>query len=388
MTAISAFACSENRGSEHELGWKCLKELAANSSEVHLFTISRVNPDIAEQIKRNNLSHIQVHLIDFPFRLDRLLTSIPGAGYQAMAYLWEFLLFIHMWTRFEAGQFDLGVKSTYGSYRWPSFLWYYSKELHLDPISGGGRFPFRFRSFFSPKACRKEVFRQIMQRAALFDPFVLLTLAKARKLHAGNAATKKIMPQFAQRKCVVKSDFLHVEAKDFSIGEARQNCQLDASVLRIFQTGKLLEWKGVMIILRALAKLPERVQYEYTVMGDGPALELYRDFVAAHGLNVRFVDPTDVPRRDLSFYFLANDLFTFPTLHGESGYAPVEAKLHGMRLLTLDFSGLEDILTDEDICISTEGKSAEEVVTDITEQIAQLHHLLKSHPESLASSAG
>ena len=34
---------------------------------------------------------------------------------------------------------------------------------------------------------------------------------------------------------------------------------LDPNVLKIFHTAKLLEWKGVMVILRALTKLPEDV---------------------------------------------------------------------------------------------------------------------------------
>ncbi len=386
-TAISAFACTENRGSEHELGWKCLKELASTSSEVQLFTSERVNPNIRSQVENNGLKNVNVHAVDFPDCLDRLLKSIPGTGYQLAAYFWEFLLFAHLLRFYKSRHFDLAVKSTYGSYRWPSFLWYFAREFHLDPVSGGGGFPYRFKAFFSPKARRRELFRLFMQRAAFFDPFILMTLFKADKLFVGNHATKNIMPQFARRKCVVKEDFLKVDARDFRIEEARERCRLDPSVLKIFQTGKLLEWKGVMIVLRALAKVPDDVAYEYTVMGTGPGMELYQHFVATHGLNVKFVDPSNVPRPDLSFYFLSNDLFTFPTLHGESGFAPVEAKLHGIRLLTLDFSGLGDVLTEEDICIATEGKSAEDVVDAISHEITHLYRILKQAPEQGADAA-
>lgn len=379
-TAISAFACSENRGSEHELGWKGLKRCAARSTEVHLFTSAVINPHIEAQVRQHSLDNVIVHVVDFPKGVDALLKSIPAVGYQLLAYAWEFRLLFYMLRRFRRDQFDLAIRSTYGSYRWPSFLWYFSKEFHIDPLSGGGRFPLRFRRFFSPTAQCQELFRMFIQRAALCDPFVLLTLCKANKLFAGNAATKSILPRFARNKCVVKSDFLAVEAADFKIAEARAAVSVDPEVLKLFYTGKLLEWKGVMMILKALASLPKEVRYTFTIMGNGPDRQLFEDYVAQKGLNVVFVDPKQVPRCDLSFYFFAHDLFVFPTLHGEAGYAPIEAKLHGMRLLALDFSGLNDAMTDGDICIQTEGKSAEDVIEAIAASIEALYWLLKGQP--------
>lgn len=376
--AISAFACLENRGSEHELGWKCLKELAAEAAEVHLFTAGLVNPGIEAQIQRNGLGNVAVHLVDLPPTVDMLLKSIPFAGYQAAAYFWEFCLFFHMRAqRYHNEPFDLGVKSTYGSYRWPSFLWAFSKKLRVDPLSGGGCCPLRFHSFFSPKTRCRELVRMFVQRIIFCDPFVLLTLWKADELRAGNAATRAILPAFARRKCVVKKDFIAVRAEDFRIEEARSMASVDPSVLKLFHTAKLLEWKGVMVLLRALAKLPDYVRYEFNIMGNGPARSLYDAYILKHQLNVNFIDPKHVPRPDLSFYYFAHDLFAFPSLHGESGFAPVEAKLHGMRLLTLDFSGLEENLTDGDICIDTEGKDADAVVDSITEALTELYLALK-----------
>ena len=379
-TAISAFACSSNRGSECELGWQCLQECAARSTEVHLFTSAVINPQIEAQVRQHSLDNVIVHLVDFPERVDALLKSIPAVGYQLLAYAWEFRLLFYMLRRFRREQFDLAIRSTYGSYRWPSFLWFFSKEFHLDPLSGGGRFPLRFRRFFSPKAQCKELFRMFMQRAHFLDPFVLITLSQASEIYAGNAATRSILPKFARNKCVVKSDFLAVQAADFKIAEARAAVSVDPQVLKLFYTGKLLEWKGVMIILKALASLPKEVRYTFTIMGNGPDRQLFEDYVAQKGLNVVFVDPKQVPRCDLSFYFFAHDLFVFPTLHGEAGYAPIEAKLHGMRLLALDFSGLNDAMTDGDICIQTEGKSAEDVVQAIAASIEALYWSLKGQP--------
>jgi len=216
-----------------------------------------------------------------------------------------------------------------------------------------------------------------MQRACFFDPFVMLTLSKANKLYAGNVATQSILPKFARQKCVVKSDFLTVEATDFKIDEARAAVSVDPQVLKLFYTGKLLEWKGVMIILKALASLPKEVRYTFTVMGNGPARQLYEDYIYKNKLNVVFIDPQTVPRCDLSFYFFAHDLFAFPTLHGEAGFAPVEAKLHGMTLLTLDFSGLAFVLTKQDVCISTEGKDCAAVVHAMAEAIEEKYYQLK-----------
>jgi glycosyltransferase involved in cell wall biosynthesis len=376
--AISAFACSENRGSEHELGWKCLKDCASRAPEVHLFTSEVINPGIEAQVRRCGLDSVVVHLVDLSKFMNWLLASFPGLlGYQVLAYVWEFRLLLHMLRRYRRDHFYLGIKSTYGSYRWPSFLWYFSRELHLDPLSGGGRCPFRFHRFLSPRARIKELLRMFIQYATLCDPFVILTLFKATKLYAGNAATKSILPRFARRKCVIKPDFLTIEAADFKIDEARARVSVNSSVLKIFYTGKLLEWKGIKVVLEALARLPDDVKYEFTIMGDGPARQFYQNYSQNKQLNVVFVDPQQVPRCDLSFYFLSHDIFVFPTLHGEAGYAPVEAKLHGMNLLTLDFSGLHSDLTEADICIQTEGKSADEVVLAVSNSIERQYRQCK-----------
>jgi len=386
VLAVSAFTCTEDLGSEHELGWQCLKARALNNNEVYLFTAGYVNSDIHEQLDRHNLRNVVVHTVDFPKSVDAFLNATIGKGHLLTAYAWEFLLFFYMLRRFGKNQFDVGVKSTYAGYRWPSFLWYFSKQLHLDPVSGGGGFPLRFRTFLSAKAQRRELFRMFMQRVFYFDPFVFLTMLKAGELHVSNAGTKAMTPKFFRKKCVLKNDFIKVDASDFKMEEARKTVSVDPDILKIFHTGKLLEWKGVMIILRALALLPNSVKYEYTVMGSMSARQYYLDYVLQEGLNVTFVDPEKVPRHDLSFYFFAHDLFTFAALHGDGGHAPVEAKMHGMRLLTLDFSGLEQTLTKDDICIQTEALNEREIVQQIAESIEHLYYELKCPPSSVASS--
>ncbi|MFT4902154.1 MAG: glycosyltransferase involved in cell wall biosynthesis, partial [Lentimonas sp.] len=233
------------------------------------------------------------------------------------------------------------------------------------------------KSLLSVRSRLREFWRMLFQRVPFFDPFVLLTLYKSDVIHVGNQATANILPRFVRGKCRVKQDFLQVDPADFRIAEARNTVAVQPDCLKLFYTGKLLEWKGVMLVLRALAKLPSDVKYSFTIMGVGPALEFYRGYVEAHNLNVVFLKPNGVPRADLSFYFLSHDLFVFPTLHGEGGFAPVEAKVHGMRLLTLDSSGLDFVLQSEDICIATKDKQADEVVTAISQEIENLYDRLK-----------
>ena len=113
-------------------------------------------------------------------------------------------------------------------------------------------------------------------------------------------------------------------------------------------------------------------------MGNGPARKFYQDYIEKKQLHVVFVDPKQVPRCDLSFYFLSHDIFAFPTLHGEAGYAAVEANLHGMKLLTLDSSGLSANLGERDLCIQTEGRSADEVVQAVADSIEGQYRQFKA----------
>jgi len=368
--AISAYVCSSNQGSEHEIGWKCVKEYAQIADNLYLFTSANENFDLNFQMDANSLYNVKLFMVDIPIKLNNYLKSIPIIGYHLAAYLWELSLFFYLIKRYEKGFFDLAIKSSYGTYRYPSFLWYFSKELHLNPISGGGRLPFRFLSFFSLKGKLIELFRMIMQVSPFANPLVLLTLSKSSKIYVGFNATKAILPKFAKKKCLLKENFLEVFPEDFRMKEAKEISQLDKFKLKLFYTGRIHEWKGVMITLRALKKIGPEINYEFTIMGEGPTKRLLKKYSENHNLNVIFINPKNIPRCDLSFYYYSHDIFIFPTLHGEAGFAPIEAKLHDMTLLTLDFSGLEAHVDQGDIVIDTRAKDAEGVVDDVARQLS------------------
>lgn len=365
--ALSAYVCLRNRGSEHEIGWKNVKDYSAKAEKLYLFTSKFENNGIGEQL--DELPNVEVFLIDIPKILNDALKSIPFVGYHIAAYLWEFSLFFYLNTRYKKKHFDLGVKSSYGSYRWPTFLWCFAKELHINPISGGGRFPIRFLAFFSFRAKVLELFRMFVQLIPFIDPFAMLSMSKATKIFAANHATRKILPKKFQKKCIIKEDFLEVFPEDFRMAEAKVASSPDRHVLKLFYTGRVLEWKGVMLVLRALKKVNTLIPYELTIMGNGPAKAKLARYAAENNLKVNFVSPQNVPRKDLSFYFYSNDIFVFPSLHAEGGFAPVEAKLHDMALLTLDFSGLDLYLNEKDLVINTEGKSAKNVIETISEKL-------------------
>ncbi len=198
--------------------------------------------------------------------------------------------------------------------------------------------------------------------------------------------TRQILPAFARRKAtVITQRQLVVDASAFDpvepITPPDMNSLLSAPVLqhkpgtpiRLLYIGRMLEWKGVMLMLRALKQLNGKLTYEFTMMGEGPARKVYEAYVRKHGLNVTFVSPNGIPRRKLSTYYLSHDLFVFPGLHGTGGYVMVEAQLHGLPVLMLDITAPACFKQEEtDVIIDTKDKTIDQIVDIIAQKMLLL----------------
>lgn len=372
--AISAYACLQNRGSEWEIGWRAVMDYLSEKNELFVFSAGEHhNPNIEKQFDLLNNKAINLYVLDFPLPFVKLIKRIPFIGFQLHAYLWEIKLFFFMKRRFSKSNFDRAIKSSYGNFRYPSFLWYFTNEFYIDPISGGNFFPVKFMNVLSFKAKTIEIFRYISQLLPYLDPLVILTFSKADKIFTASEGSKWIFPKIIRKKCIVKENFLSVNQDDFKIEEASNVSKLDSSVLRIFFTGRMNEWKGVMLVLKALVPIKDKMKYEVNLMGKGYSLNYFKRFVSFHELHVNFISPDSTPRSELSFYFKSHDIFAFPTLHGDGGFAPVEAKLHDMVVLTLDISGLENYLDERDIVIKSKNKKVHDVISNISEQLIQYY---------------
>lgn len=354
-TIISAYACEPNKGSEPEVGWQWVMQASKKYDHVTVITRSN-NRDSIELVSIcDNIYFIYYDLPDYIKRFKKII------GVQVYAYLWEIGSFFHLKKMFERKHFDLSQKVTFVSFRFPSFIWYFSKKFILGPIAGGETYPFNFLKELTIKSKFIEIVRTISQYASLFDPFVRYTLFKADEIIAVTEDTKKFLPKKYHDKTIIRPA-ISINLKDFKID--KQNNK--SKEKRLLYVGRLLQLKGLILTLKALTEID--VEYIFTIVGTGPDEEFFKSYAAKNKLNVRFTG--SVERKKLSNFYNNHDIFIFPSLHDSGGMVVLEAKAHGMKVITSSFGGPCQFVDNNDIIIKS--RNHKDFIRELNEAISSL----------------
>lgn len=358
---ISAYACEPNKGSEPEVGWRYALKSSKLFDEVVVVTRTNNKPAIEEEVAELNVCNLKFIYFDLPNWLYRIKKYI---GVQLYAYLWEVSLFCFLKKNYYKREFDVVQRVTFVSYRFPSFIWYFGKKFIFGPIAGGERYPLNFLKIMTFKAVLKEVLRAIVQRMAIFDPFVRLTLSKADEIIAVTEDSKTILPRKYWKKVKVEPA-ITIDINDFEIkySEKKQN----QDVIKLLYVGRILQWKGLMLTLMSLKRLESKVNYVFNIVGDGPDRNVLEMYVSKNNLNVNFLG--SIKRCELSSFYLSHDVFVFPSLHDSGGMVVLEAKAHGLKVITSSFGGPKQFIEQSDYLI--ESVTVNEFVEELSEAISK-----------------
>ncbi|SDM11349.1 Glycosyltransferase involved in cell wall bisynthesis [Catalinimonas alkaloidigena] len=378
---MSAYACEPNWGSEPEVGWRWMKRLAAQATELVVVTrsedrykdangktgVRNSRANIEKAMETENLPNVRFLYYDLPDQIANTEQSFIGAN--VCGYLWELAVFPFLLQHFGYKEFDLVQRVTIVAYRFPTSISYFGKRFIYGPLAGGERAPLRLMPMFSFKNQLKEWTRRLIQYSALVDPLVLLTLQQADEVIAVTHDTYSILPAFARKKAIIEPA-TSIDEKDFRIDETyRGTRDRQDPTLRLLFVGRLLEWKGVLLTLKALHFLGDALDYEMTIVGDGPDAARFRAYAAQHNLRVHFTG--HISRTELSQYYFSHDLFVLPSLHDSGGFVVLEAHLHDLPVLVLALGGPREIASPEkgDIMIDPQGLTPDQLAAAIANQL-------------------
>lgn len=165
--------------------------------------------------------------------------------------------------------------------------------------------------------------RRLMQRN---DAFQAISAETVRKLHAAGMPAQKI-------KAIPN-------AVDLSL--YGQRSPTPPGQLRVVYTGRLTPVKGVDVLVRAWARLPDRSGLTLNIVGDGPQRAELEAFVAEAGIgdSVRFSGWTDDVRAALR----DADLYVQPSLNEGLPNSVLEAMAGGLPVVATRVSGNEDLV--------------------------------------------
>jgi glycosyltransferase involved in cell wall biosynthesis len=114
--------------------------------------------------------------------------------------------------------------------------------------------------------------------------------------------------------------------------------------LHILWVGRLRSWKGLPMLLRALARTPREMRYRLRVVGDGKCMSQWQRLAKRLQIDP-YVEwlPRPPYRESLQHYEWA-DVFAFTSLRDTSGAGLLEALAYAVPIIGLHHQGAADIM--------------------------------------------
>ncbi len=121
---------------------------------------------------------------------------------------------------------------------------------------------------------------------------------------------------------------------------------LPSSETKIIYVGRLIEGKGVQIILEALKKLPQNIEYKFYIVGNGSYKNNLENICEQYCLNqhVEFLGSRD----NVEDFIQKSDIFIHvPILEEGFGITIVEAMAGGLICIGSESGGIPEIIDDQ-----------------------------------------
>ena len=146
----------------------------------------------------------------------------------------------------------------------------------------------------------------------------------------------------------------------------------DSSAFRIISCGRLLNWKGFDLGLRAFSRVQNDFpNCQYDIVGDGPERGNLERLAATLGIadKVRFLG--GLPQAEVFAQFKESDVLLHPSLHDSSGWVCVEAMAAGCPVVCLDWAG-PGVLVGDDTGIKVSPRNRAAAVRGLAEALRRL----------------
>jgi glycosyltransferase involved in cell wall biosynthesis len=331
---ISAYACEPSKGSEPAVGWNWVLQ-AGRAHDVWVITRSANEPLISAYLADSPLPRVGWVYHDLP-RWSRVWKR-GKRGLHPYYYLWQASAYRVARRLHGEVDFDVVHHATFVNYWMPSFLALLPVPFVLGPVGGAESAPAAFYRILPLRARWFEHVRDLVRRAAEWDPFVRAAARRSSVALGTTPETAAALERLGSRRVHVLSQV----ALDPS--ELARLSALPIRMrppFRLVSIGALLHWKGFALGLDAFAELRrEEPAAEYWIIGDGPERRRLEQRAHAHGVadGVRFLG--HLPRDEMMTVLGDCDVLLHPSLHDSGGFVCIEALAAGRPVVCLDLGG-------------------------------------------------
>jgi glycosyltransferase involved in cell wall biosynthesis len=364
---VSALSCNPSLGSEALVGFKYAEALSRRYETVIIAAAPSQAPEGAALLRcdAGQCSFNEVSagpLLRFELRQQRIARRLRN----------QF-------------PFDYVHRITPSAIQEPTWAGRLGKPLIIGPLIAADAPPLTFarllnRPVSPPKGPRwrpsrvaGRIYRTIVTRAEREQSY----LHHARRILVGTRTALRQVPEHLREKCRLVT-YSGVEHEVFVPPPARPV----TNTVRLLFVGRLIPYKGVELLLRAVEIAARRCSIKLDIVGG--ADPVYKNFLLQLiqelrlESSVNFLSP--VPRHQLPSLYQRADVFCFPTLCDTYGIALLEAMSCGCAVLVSDVAGAGEIVNGEN-GLKVRLDAPDEYIREYAEKIvalAQNHELRAS----------
>ena len=327
---MAAYVCNPEGIGEYWLGWGWALE-ASRSFHVHLLT----TPDHRAAVERHaRAAGIEAHFIPLPDWYQKETGPMGKWGIFLPQIVWHYTAARFGLRLHQRHAFALAHHTTHHTFRVPLALSSLGIPTVWGPLAGGESIPTGFYRYLG-SARWTELVRHVTSRPWMMAPPILASLRRAGAIFVSNHCTLNYLPSWCRGKCtVVPPNAVHLS----DAPDPRPRPRTTSGMLRLLYVGNCSPTRAMPLLFDAL-RMADLPNYRLTVVGSGTSLGFWQREARRRKLTDHIEFVGSVPKERIDAYYAAADIFVFPSIRDSGGSALLEAMLHGVPVLCLDWGG-------------------------------------------------
>jgi glycosyltransferase involved in cell wall biosynthesis len=372
---ISAWACNPLHGSEAAVGWNWI-EAIKDRHDVHVLTASHQRKWIEEELRMRpgEFARVRFHYLESPRW--RYSDDSRFWRWQANKPLLVFLFhrYYRRWMRvaYDAGfelkrkyQIDLVHQLTLVGFRFPGHLWKFETPFVWGPIGGLENTRWRLLPSMGARGAAYYSARNIVN--SLHKKFSPAPRKAFGRASAVLAATAGIQDEIRRWYGVSSEVISEVSAPPEVATEFAHRAP--GEPLRIVWSGQHLPGKALNLLLVAVSRVPNSVNWQLDIFGDGPSKPRWERLARKHRIGFRCTWHGQLSRDEALRGLRDSHLLVITSLKDLTSTVCIEALACGVPILCPDHCGFADAVTS-DCGIRLPIDSARQFISGLSNAIA------------------
>ena len=337
---ISAYACHPEKVSEPGVAWMQVKTLVLKSRyDITIISRKKNVIPVRDELKRLGGKNFSVVGVDLP-----VWARLWKRGHLALHiyyYIWQFLAYFVARRLDKNDPFDVAHHISFMTLR-TNMVPFLRPPCVVGPVGGAQIPPKGFEKILRHPF--KERLRTLSISTMRFSPLFRSFLKKTDIFLLANRNNLWVIPDKFRHKCFVRQIGWD-DSMDNICNEQPTVIDSNPELIKIYWGGRLIGWKGLEILLRALSLVRDAgIKFKLDVTGKGPDGQFFQSLARELNLDDDVVFHGWLKNDKVLEMQVSTDVYVFTSLHETTGTALFEMMALGKSLAVVDYAGPGEIV--------------------------------------------